>query len=114
MESLRFDRAFLRLFAAPLVWALHFLAVYGAIGIICARRMHGLTLLGLDIASWVVAATTVASVAAVFLLSLRGAAGQPPQDNASFTRWTGAALGVLSIIAIAWEAMAILLVPACR
>lgn len=114
MDTLRFDRAFLRLFAAPIIWAMHFLTVYGAVGIICARGLHRSTLLGMDISSWVVAGTSAASVLAVLLLSLRNENREPPRDNASFTRWTSAALGMLSIIAIIWEGMAILLVPACE
>ena len=114
MNTQRFDRAFLRLFAGPLVWAVHFLGVYGVVGIICARQLHGVAFSGLGIVSWVVAAATAVSIAAVVLLTLRDARRQLPHDNPSFTRWTSAALGLLSIVAIAWEAMAILLVPACR
>jgi len=114
MDTHRFGRTFLRLFAAPLVWAAHFAGIYGAVGMICARRLHGVTLFGAGIASCVVAAATTISIAAVVLLTLRDARANAPHDTASFTRWTSAALGLLSIVAIAWEAMAILLVPACQ
>jgi hypothetical protein len=113
MNTQRFASSFLRLFAGPLVWAAHFLGVYGVVGIICARRIDGVALFGLGIVSWIVAAATAVAIAAVFLFTLRGGSRQHPHDNTSFTRWTSAALGLLSIVAIVWEAMALLLVPAC-
>ena len=57
---------------------------------------------------------TAASLLAVLALALRGKNWKRPQDNASFTGWTSAALGALVTIAILWEGTAILLVPACQ
>lgn len=113
MAALRFAPAFLRLFSGPLVWAAHFAVIYGFTGYACARRLHAAGWLGIGVIGWVVIAATLAAAAAVFALSVWTGGRAPPQDSASFSRWTGAALGLLSMVAIVWEAMPILLVPAC-
>lgn len=113
MNAVRFDHAFLRLFSGPMIWAAHFLAIYGFAGLACARRMQDSEWLGVGVVNWVVAAVTLAAVAAVLLLWARADYKQTPRDSAGFIRWTGAALGMLSILAIVWDAMPALLIPQC-
>ncbi len=113
MKPLPFNRAFLRLFSAPLIWAAHFVTVYGFVGVVCARRLQAAEWLGIGVATWGVAMATLAAIVAVLMLSIRSGRKQPPQDSRSFIRWTGSTLGMLSILAIGWEASSVLLVPAC-
>lgn len=114
MDALRFDSTILRLFSGPLIWAAHFLAIYGFAGLACARRLQYAEWLGIGVVTWAVGALTLAAVAAVLLPGARADYRQTPRDSAGFIRWTGAALGLLSVLAIAWEALPVLLVPACK
>jgi hypothetical protein len=96
-----FTRAGLRMSAGPLCWALHFAAIYGFTGLACARGMA-------DAVPVAVAAFTLVAggaAAAVLWLSLR--------RRESFEHWLAAALAAAALLAIAWEALPALLVPAC-
>lgn len=86
--------------AFPIViWALHFTAIYGFTALACARDFGA----G---APWVIgAATAVAALlaAALILANL----------NAEFMRWMTAAVAAAALVAIVWEGIPALMVPAC-
>lgn len=96
-----FARAGLLMAAGALAWATHFAAIYGFTGIACARGMAGAV-------AWAIAASTVvaAGVAiAVMVACLR--------QRESFEHWLAATLAGAALVAILWEAIPALLVPAC-
>jgi hypothetical protein len=116
MKASPFSRAFLLMLFGPMVWAAHFLVIYGFTGIACARGLQQAEWLGMNIVTWVIAATAFVAVAAILLLAWQGgykSTNNTARDNASFTRWMTAGLGFLSIVAIVWESITVLLVPAC-
>jgi hypothetical protein len=112
VRSSTFTHDFLLLFAGPLVWAVHFLAIYGFTGVLCARPGMGGAWLGIAVASWVlVGAGVVAIVAVVLCFAVKPRDATP--DNRRFVRTVSMGLGLLAIVAIAWETLTVFLVPAC-
>ena len=113
MKASPFTRNFLLMFSGPLIWAVHFLAIYGFTGILCARPPVTTNWLGHGVAVWAITAASLlalAAMAAVFLLAKpRDAA----QVNLVFVRWMSASLSLLSATAVIWEALAVFLVPVC-
>lgn len=112
MRLSTFTHDFLLLFSGPLVWAVHFLAIYGFIGVVCARGAAGVSWLGIGIGTWGVAGAgllAIAAIAASFALQPRHAA----PDNRRFVRWITVRLGLLAMVAIAWETVTVFLVPVC-
>jgi hypothetical protein len=86
--------------ALPIVvWALHFTLIYGFTALACARGFGAA-------APWAVGAAT--AVAAVLAVALIGA-----NLSAEFTRWMTAALAAAALVAIIWEGIPALMVPAC-
>lgn len=102
-----FTRAFLLMFSGPLIWAVHFLAVYVLAALACARGFADLAWLGASVAQWGIGVMTLGAVAAVIVVQRRGSQATP------FLDWTTLTLGWLSILAIVWEALPAYLVPAC-
>lgn len=112
MRMSPFTYNFLLLFAGPIVWAIHFLVIYGFIGILCARAAAGTSWLGTGIATWVIAGAgllAIATIAACLAIKPRDAS----PDTHGFVRWVAIGLGLLAIVAIAWETVTVFLVPAC-
>jgi len=102
----------LLLFTGPIVWGLHFLAIYGFTGVACARPGAGPQWLGLSWQGWVVIAASLVA-AAVLLACLRARPRSNLVHNREFLRMTGLALNGLALLAIAWETLAVLLLPGC-
>jgi hypothetical protein len=96
-----FARAGWLISGGALCWALHFAAVYGFTGLACARGMAGAV--PLAIAGFTLVAASAAAV--ILALALR--------RRDSFEHWLAAAVAALALLAIAWEALPALLVPAC-
>jgi hypothetical protein len=96
-----FARTAILLAAAPLVWALHFATVYGFAGVACAR--------GLGTAvPWAVGIATVVAAAACAALVVAGW-----RRRNAFEAWMASMLAALALVAIAWEALAAMLVKPC-
>lgn len=107
-----FTHDFLLLMAGPVVWAVHFVAIYGFIGVVCARPASQAQWLGVGWAGWVVVAMgLVAAGALVAWLRVRPASAEP--HNHRFLQRCSQALGWLALLAIAWETLAVFLVPGC-
>lgn len=107
-----FTRSFLLLFCGPIVWAVHFLAIYAFTGVMCARpRWQQIEWLGLAIVRWgVLAAGLVAAAGiAAFLFQVR----RPGLLDPGIPARVASGLGWLGLLAIGWETAAALLVPAC-
>lgn len=112
MRLSNFTHDFLLLFAGPLVWAVHFLAIYGLTGIVCARRGSAGSWQGLAWESWAVVGLGVGAAALLAACLLARPRSELP-DNRRFLRWAAVALAGLALLAIAWETLAVFLVPSC-
>jgi hypothetical protein len=114
MHFSNFTRSFLLIFSGPIIWAVHFLAIYGGTGVVCARPAAArLQWFGLHAADWLTLIASVMAIAAIGIVLLRVRKKNDHAGRAEFTPWITAGLGMLSIIAILWETLPILLVPAC-
>lgn len=113
MATPSFTRDFLRLFSGPIIWAIHFLAVYGFTGVLCARPALHAQWLGIGLLEWGIGSAGIAALALLALIHIGMWRRQAMKSNAAFVVRTGAALALLSAVAIIWESLPLLLVPAC-
>lgn len=118
MSARSFPAAFAGTMAAFLVWAAHFMVVYGVNGLACARGLDRWEVLGFPFVPFaVVAATAVALLlaAAVLVRALLGGGPAPHarDDPRRFLRWFTAAAGASSLLAILWNGLPALQVPSC-
>ena len=110
MTRSAFVRTAATMSAGALVWAVHFVVIYGYTGLACARRFEsaGATLVAL--VPWVIAlGTLLASAAAAILIRPVLKADQP----VDFTRWMGAGVAALGLAAMLMEAVSIVWLPVC-
>lgn len=106
--------------AGMIIWAVHFLVVYVATAIVCARGLADRTLLGWPLAPALVLGATALALLAVGVVGLRayrrlahGFAGQDGEDDPQFTVWLTLAVALLAGISILWAAVPSLIVSAC-
>ena len=96
------------LVAGPVVWAVHFLAIYAFTGVVCARP-------GVDagIVAWGVTIGGAAAIAllAVLVLGARRAASR--EERRPFAQQVGQGLAAFAALAIAWETLPVFLAPPC-
>jgi hypothetical protein len=85
------------------IWAAHFALVYGFTALACARSFAGLV-------PWLVVPVSIAAVAGIGVLAMRGPIRAA--RSLSFSDTVACGLGVLAIIAVVWEASSMLL-PSC-
>lgn len=109
-----FTKSFLRLFSGPIIWALHFLFIYGFTGITCARPALRQDWLGLSLTAWAVILASIVAILAIVLVNIRRWRTDIEPSNIIFTQWTATALAILAVVAIIWEAVPVFLIPACR
>ncbi|WP_156385580.1 hypothetical protein [Ramlibacter sp. Leaf400] len=115
MNAMRLSAAshdLLLLFAGPMVWGAHFLAIYGFTGVACARPGPGPQWLGLAWEAWAIVALGLVA-AAVLVASLAARPRSGSAQNRDFLRAIALALNALALLAIAWETLAVFLVPGC-
>ena len=99
-----------RLFVGPVVWACHFFAIYASTAIVCARAGSGATIaLAVAGATLVAAAILLWTVAA----TVRDRAATASARRAFIRRLTMTTAG-LALVAVVFETLPLLLVPACR
>lgn len=107
-----FTHDILLLLAGPVVWAVHFLAIYGFTGVVCARPVAHPGWLGIGLGSWGVGLAGLVAIAALAAwLRMRPRTEEP--HNSRFVRWVSVGLGLLAVVAIVWETLSIFLVPGC-
>jgi hypothetical protein len=94
--------------AGPVVWAVHFLAIYGFTGIVCARP-------GVDAAvlAWGVALAGVAAIALLALVVLAARRAGSGEGERPFALHVGQGLAAFAALAIAWETLPVFLAPPC-
>jgi hypothetical protein len=110
----RAKRAALGLAIGPGVWAVHFLGIYGIAALGCAR-LPGAGAPG-PVVPAIAAATLLAGGALVGTIvhALRSARRGPPSAaRAPFVHWLTAALAAIALVAVVWQVLPALLVPAC-
>jgi hypothetical protein len=89
----------------PIVlWAAHFTIAYGFTAFACARHMSATV-------PWLVGAATVAALLALAAVAVP--AGVRAARTAQLHDFLALGLGGLAAIAVAWEASALIWVPAC-
>jgi hypothetical protein len=98
------------------VWAAHFTAIYATHALACERAPAGARLLGLPAVPLLVAAFTLLALAV--LGGMIRAARVPLLEPASegepgFTRWFAAAAAGLAAVAVLFQAVPALVLPAC-
>jgi hypothetical protein len=101
--------------AGLLIWAVHFLVIYGVTGLACAGRFADARVLGIGILELtIVAATVLALLAAATVLVRTLRSGKRAEGGTlPFLRWVAAMVAVLALVAIAWGGLPVLLVPEC-
>ena len=95
--------------AGPLLWALHFTALYLMHTLLCARAAQGASLVPLGIGL----ATLLAAAPILLLLFWPRALFRHLGESRFFLRATMQTLLVLSLVAILWGGIAAFFVPAC-
>lgn len=113
MQATPFTRNLLLMFAGPLIWAAHFLAIYVFNGVLCARPQWNVEWAGMSLSSWGILGAAVIAVLAITVILLRAHPHDMTADNRAFARWMALALSLLSMVAIVWETVPVLLLPAC-
>jgi hypothetical protein len=110
-----FGSALLRMSAPLVIWALHFLVIYGLTAIACARGFATTRVAGIDAVTWgIVVATLVAAGVMLFTIGVAvRRLGTRSSGTAAFVHWMSAAAGGLALVGVLWEALAVLIVPAC-
>jgi hypothetical protein len=112
----------LLLAASPTIWAAHFLASYLTAAIWCAKAGR---LAGLDGVRWAIATFTVAALAGIVVVGLRGlrrhrlgSATVPhdfdtPEDRHRFLGFATVLLSALSVVAVVYVALPAVFFGAC-
>ncbi|WP_334190384.1 hypothetical protein [Noviherbaspirillum sp.] len=123
MNVSHFTRTFLLIFSGPIIWAAHFVAIYGFTGVACARGSHHAEWLGIGAVPWFIGISGLLALAAIATIgalatrkgkraSQSDASGVPAEGHAFIGSMT-IMLGLLAAIAIVWESLPVLLVPIC-
>lgn len=100
------------LWIGPLVWAVHFLAIYGMTALACARDFAA----GAIVVAGFIGSVTLLAAAVLGVtiwLAIRGRRSLTLTATSEFTHWLAAGINSLALLAVLWEAMPILLVPIC-
>lgn len=106
--------------AAPMaVWALHFVAVYAMQGLACAQDWQRAPLAGREAVFWWLLLATLVALGVIAALGLRAwrALRRPGDADAArrhrFARRVTLAASAMALVAVAFTAIPIFLLPAC-
>lgn len=112
MQS-KFTRTFLFMLAGPIIWAAHFLFIYALHGLACAQPTLLGNWSGIPASAWIIAMSSGLALLAMALVYWRGRHHVPHGGRPGFIPWLAAALSLLSALAVVWETMPLLWLPAC-
>ncbi len=110
--------AFVGMMGPYIVWAAHFVAIYGVNGLFCARPWMRGDIAGLPLAPTVVVALTVAALALlgwIMAAALRGpgpAEGASPEARRFVRAFTLLSTGA-AFVGVLWDGLPALQVPPC-
>ena len=103
-----------------LVWAVHFTIIYGFTTVACANGFAASRVLGIGLVPFVIGTATLLAWAATGLVLRSALSGPIPPRSARygesierFMQYTTATIAVLSFVAIAWNALPVLIVTPC-
>ena len=103
-----------------LVWAAHFTVVYGFTTVACVKGLAVADVLGVGIIPFVIGAATLLAWATTGAILISATSGPIPPHSARygettehFLQYTAATIAALSLVAIAWNAIPVLLVTPC-
>jgi hypothetical protein len=103
-----------------LVWAAHFAVAYGFTAVACAKGFATARVLGIAIIPFVIGAATLLAWAATGVVlwsalssTVQQRSPQYSEVTEKFLQYTAAVIAVLSIVAIAWNALPVLVVVPC-
>jgi hypothetical protein len=113
MRVTPFIRNLLLMFTGPLIWAAHFISIYGFNGVLCARPHWNIAWEGMRLSSWGILGAAVIAVLAITVILLRVHPHDMTDDNREFTLWMSLVLSLLAMVAVVWETVPVLLLPAC-
>lgn len=106
--------------AALIVWAGHFLLVYGVQATLCWRGVGTGTVLGWPMMQAFVVAATAAALAATGAIGWRawrrlrgGLSGEEGEEQPQFMVWMSLAVALLAALALIWEAIPVFLLAPC-
>lgn len=108
-----FTRAFLLLLSGPLIWVAHLLLIYVFTALACARQFAHVQWLGVGVVTLFIGVPTVAALGGMAALQAKQPPAEIAPDSAGFVRWTNMALSGLSALAVVWQALPAMIVPAC-
>lgn len=95
--------------SGALIWAAHFLTIYGITTLACARGFAAAQWLGIGVVPWAIGVATLVALAAAAAVI----ASTRRMPVIGFTEWITAGVAALAMLAIAWEALPAIMVPAC-
>ena len=108
------------LFAGFIIWAARFLAIYVFTALACAKGFAGASLADIGIVPAFIGAATLIALAAniwVILLGVSRVRSQPEArdefDAVPFVGYIAATVAALSIVAIVWETLPVMIIPVC-
>lgn len=104
-----------RVWIAPLVWAVHFLAIYGFTALACARGF-AMEVLGVGIVAVFILGASLLATAAL-LITIRRAVRESNADampaSSRFVHWLTAAMAGLALLAVWWETLPLIWIAGC-
>lgn len=121
MQNLVNRNSLLSLLSAPVIWGMHFLAVYLTVSLTCAAAHTQPLLLGLDIVDWGVTLLTLIALALLLYIAVinhakwRRAADReaPGAEINRFFSLCSVLLCILSAVAVIWVAFPAYFLPPC-
>lgn len=105
-----------RLWVGPLVWAAHFLAIYGFTALACERNVTA-SAFGVGIVIWFIGIATLLAVLAlgitIWLAVREGRSSASLPAPFEFMRSLTLAIATLAMLAVVWEALPLIFLPIC-
>ena len=115
--SEHFVSRLLFMLAGLIIWASHFGFVYGFNALACTFGFAGSQLLGMGVVVLAVGLATLLAFGADILVLLRAVAGPHAvnlaADSRHFIRYVAGSLAALSAVAVLWQGLPALMIPAC-
>jgi hypothetical protein len=103
-----------------IVWAIHFTVIYGFTSVACAKGFAAVKIFGVGAVPLVIGATTLLALAITGIIVgtsvVRPVPPRSPQYSdvtEHFLQYTAITIAMLSLVAIGWNALPVLVVPPC-
>jgi hypothetical protein len=100
----------LRMLSGALIWAAHFLALYGFAALACARGFAHTQWLGIGVPVWTTGTATMIALATLLAIVATSIRRWP---SVAFIDGMTAAVAALAILAVIWETLPVLMLRPC-